>query len=78
VPALQRAVRTVHVSGRHSSSTPGVFYTLFYNHARRLRLEKLLYPELSRSPNGFLNYFWIQAAVSEVCNRFGNEVVTNL
>jgi hypothetical protein len=25
----------------------------FYNHARRLRLEKLLYLELSRSSNGF-------------------------
>jgi hypothetical protein len=32
---------------------PGVFYTYFYNHAHRLRLEKLLYLELSRSPNGF-------------------------
>jgi hypothetical protein len=32
---------------------PRVFYTYFYNHAHRLRLEKLLYLELSRSPNGF-------------------------
>jgi hypothetical protein len=31
---------------------PGVFYTYFYNHAHRLRLEKLLYIELSRSSNG--------------------------
>jgi hypothetical protein len=38
---------------RDSSWTPGVFYTYFYNHARRLRLEKLLYLELSRSSNGF-------------------------
>ena len=30
------------VSNTHSSWTPGVFYTCFYNHARRLRLEKLL------------------------------------
>jgi hypothetical protein len=36
-----------------SSSTPGVFYTNFYNHARRLRLKKLLYIELSRSSNGY-------------------------
>jgi hypothetical protein len=36
-----------------SSWTPGVFYTYFYNHAHRLRLEKLLYLELSRSPNGY-------------------------
>jgi hypothetical protein len=38
----------------------------FYNHARCLRLEKLLYLELSRSPNGFLKYIWIQVAVSEL------------
>jgi hypothetical protein len=31
----------------------GVFYTYFYNHARRLRLGKLLYLELSRNPNGY-------------------------
>jgi hypothetical protein len=43
----------IHASGRHSSPTPGEYYTYFYNHARRLRLEKLLYLELSRSPNGF-------------------------
>jgi hypothetical protein len=33
-----------------------IFHTYFYNHARRLRLEKLLYPELSRSPNGHLAF----------------------
>jgi hypothetical protein len=44
----------------------GVFYTCFYNHAHRLRLEKLLYLELSRSSNGFFKCFWIQVAVSEV------------
>jgi hypothetical protein len=32
---------------------PQVFCICFYNHARRLRLEKLLYIELSTSPNGF-------------------------
>ena len=30
-----------------------MFYTYFYNHAHRLRLKKLLYLVLSRSPNGF-------------------------
>jgi hypothetical protein len=35
------------------SSTIGVFYTYFYNHAHRLGLEKLLYIELSRSSNGY-------------------------
>jgi hypothetical protein len=71
-----------HISPLISSSTPGVFYTYFYSHAHRLRLEKLLYLELSRSPKGFLKYFWIQVAVSEVKrplrNRFGSETVTNL
>jgi hypothetical protein len=31
-----------------------IFYTYFYNHARRSRLEKLLYIELSRSSSGYL------------------------
>jgi hypothetical protein len=42
-----------YISPFHSRGTPGVFYTYFYNHAHRLRLEKILYLELSRSPNGF-------------------------
>ena len=33
---------------------PGVFCIYFYEHAHRLRLEKVLYLGLSRSPNGFL------------------------
>ena len=33
---------------------PQLFYTCFYNHARRLRLEKVFYLGLSRSSNGFL------------------------
>jgi hypothetical protein len=41
-----------YISDRLSSSTPGVFYKCFYNHAHRLRLEKLLWIELSRSSNG--------------------------
>jgi hypothetical protein len=54
----------MYISHRDSRGTPGVFHAYLYNHARRLRLEKLLYPEVSRSPNGFLNRFWIQVAVS--------------
>jgi hypothetical protein len=46
--------RPLHASGVNSSWTPGVFYKYFYNHACRLRLEKLLFIELSRSSNGFL------------------------
>ena len=42
------------ISELDSSPTPGVFYIHFYNHAHRLRLEKLLCLELSRSSNGFV------------------------
>jgi hypothetical protein len=45
--------KRTHTSPFHSRGTPGLFYTYFYNHAHRLRLEKLLYIELSRSSNGF-------------------------
>jgi hypothetical protein len=43
-----------YVNDLHSTFKlpPGVFYTYFYNHARRLRLEKLLYMELFRSSSG--------------------------
>ena len=52
-------------SGFHSRWTPGVFYTHFYNHARRLRLEKLLCAEsFLEVPTDFLNHIWIQVAVS--------------
>jgi hypothetical protein len=43
-----------YVSDLDPFSTPQLFYTYFYNHAHRLRLEKLLCIELSRSSNGFL------------------------
>jgi hypothetical protein len=43
----------VYVSDLGPFSTPQLFYTYFYNQAHRLRLEKLLYLELSRSSNGF-------------------------
>ena len=32
----------VYISGLDLESTPQLFYTYFYNHAHRLRLEKLL------------------------------------
>jgi hypothetical protein len=41
------------IRGLDLVSTPGVFYTYFYNYARRLRLEKLLYVELSRSSSRY-------------------------
>jgi hypothetical protein len=44
-------------SGLDPRLTPQVFYTYFYNHAHRLRLEKLLHLELPRSQNGFFNHF---------------------
>jgi hypothetical protein len=43
----------IHVSDIASFSTPQLFYTNFYNHARRLCLEKLLYIGFSGSSNGF-------------------------
>ena len=33
---------------------PGAFYTYFYNHAHRPRLQKLVYLELLRSPSELL------------------------
>ena len=80
----------IAVLRRDSSWTFAVFYTCPYNHARRLRLEKLLYLEVPRSPNGFFLStsgfrwrfrFWNRRmAVSEVKrplrNRFGIETVT--
>jgi hypothetical protein len=47
----------VKISGVNLSWTPGEFCTYPYNYTHRLRLEKLLYLELSRSPNGFLKPF---------------------
>ena len=42
-----------NISPLNSSWTPRAFCTYFYNYARRLRLEKLLWIELSRSSNGY-------------------------
>jgi hypothetical protein len=43
------------ISGLDPFPTPQVFYTCSYNHAHRLRLEKLLlfYIELSKSSSGY-------------------------
>jgi hypothetical protein len=54
----------MYVSDLDQVLTPQLFYTYFYNHAHRLRLEKPLYLGLSRSSNGFFNHFRIQMAVS--------------
>jgi hypothetical protein len=73
-----------YFSGVYSSYPPGVFYKYFYNHAHRLRLEKLLLyiQSFLGVPTDFLNHFWIQVAVSEVKrplrNRFGIETAKNL
>jgi hypothetical protein len=64
--------------------TPEVFYTYLCNHARRLRLEKLLYLELSRSPSEHFKPLPDPGtvAVSEakwpLCKRFRSETFTNL
>jgi hypothetical protein len=51
---MQRHGMPCYVNGSGEVSTPQLLYTNFYNHAHRLRLEKLLFIELSRSSNGFL------------------------
>ena len=64
----------MYVSELHSSSTPGVFYTYFYNHGRLFRLEKLLYLELSKSPNRFfkplLDPGYVQQKSPSGCNSY--------
>jgi hypothetical protein len=71
----------VHVSDLGLISTPQLFYDhrlhvseTMLNHARRLRLEKLFYIELSRSrsPNGFFK------PLVDPGGRFRSEAVTNL
>ena len=54
-----------HISPPSSSPTPWVFYACFYNHARRLRLEKLshLRQGFLKFPTGVLKRFWIRVAV---------------
>jgi hypothetical protein len=43
----------LHISELYSSWTPVVFYTCFYNHAHRPRLENLLCTKLPRSSSGY-------------------------
>jgi hypothetical protein len=43
----------MYVSDLDKFWAPQLFYTYFFDHARRPRLEKLLYIELSGSSNGF-------------------------
>jgi hypothetical protein len=46
-----------------SSWTPGIFYTYFYAHAHRLRLENYYIWSFLEAPTDFFNHFWIQVAV---------------
>jgi hypothetical protein len=74
----------IYFSGLDPRPTPQVLYTYtyLYNHAHphRLRLEKLLYLELSRSPNGFFKTTcgsrWSFTVMTH--NRSISETVTNL
>jgi hypothetical protein len=76
----------IYISGREIrwGLYPSLFYTYFYNHAHRLRLEKLLryVKSLLGATTDFLNHFWIQVAVSEVKRplhgRFGSETAKKL
>jgi hypothetical protein len=47
VPQLRRELPSL------APVRPTVFYTYFYNHARRLRLEKTIIDGASRSSNGY-------------------------
>jgi hypothetical protein len=76
-----------HVSGVDPFWAPLVFYTYFYNHARRLSRSpngffKRLWIKLFRSSNVFFKPLWVQVAVSEVKRplhgRFGSETAKNL
>jgi hypothetical protein len=62
-------------SRRDSSPTPGVFYTYFYNHAHRLRLEKPL-----EVPTDFFKVLLgpVGRTANWLQNRFGSETVINL
>jgi hypothetical protein len=51
--APPRALVNIYISDLDGVCTPQLFYTCFYKHARRLRLEKLLCLEPSRTSNGF-------------------------
>jgi hypothetical protein len=78
------------VSDSDPRLTPQLFHTYFYNRAHRLRLEKLLYLELSRSSNRFFKplldpggRFASETAARRfqkwaLRNRFISEAVTNL
>jgi hypothetical protein len=59
-----------------SSPTPGVFYTYSYtyNHTHRRRLEKLLYKDLSRSPNGCLQV--VLQVLPDPGGGFASEIAT--
>ena len=85
-------IYSIYIS-EHNSSSPLV-YTYFYNRARRLRLEKLLYMELPRSSSGYFkplldpglgSGFTSETAARRfqkqkrpLLNRFGSETVTKL
>jgi hypothetical protein len=68
---LGSAATAAHTSGLDSRPTPQVLYTCpcFYNHTHRLRLEKPLHEELSRS-NGHLK------PLLEPGDRFHSETAT--
>jgi hypothetical protein len=46
-------LRLLFINISDQVSTPQLYYTYFCNHVHRLRLEKILYLEHSRSSNGF-------------------------
>jgi hypothetical protein len=75
---------TSAISGFHSSSAPGVFYTYCISITTPIvsALKNYYRQGFLEVPTDFLSHFWIQVAVSEfkrpLRNRFGIETVTNL
>ena len=66
---------STYISHLHSSSTPRVFYTYFYNHAHRLRLEKLLClgPTTAKNPPMAISVARRQALTFGAFARFDPE-----
>jgi hypothetical protein len=63
----------IYTSPRLSSSDPRIFYTYFYNHARHLRFETLLYLELSRSSSRYLKFQQVFKPLLDPGGRFASE-----
>ena len=67
-----------YVSGVDWVWAPRLFYTYFLNHVHRLRLEKQLYLEPSRSSNGIFKPLLDPEEKRPLHGRFGSETDKHL